>query len=697
MPALVAALASCGGAPVFQYHFPENRSGQIETVLDRLESARPSEAGRAGGEAVIVLSRAGQPGGLLAFDVVRGRAAWTVDLPVDSPPFVGGGVVVVRSGDELVSFSLADGDELGRRGIDEDMTLMGVSIDGGVVAATLGGGTGGVAATGRYGELWIMDEGLSRRVAAIRAEKLLGAPAVAGGLVFLPWDSQMISAIDASTGAEICRLNLADEMVSWVVAAPEGVFYGSKGVFRLTRASESGTKAGSAYVPIEWVDPEYPGQPALHFDAFEGIANGDPSARARVRLAWHPAPGRGERDVGFADDRLYFVYYRYVVAVRPASRDPAWVRSLESPAAEVFAVPGGIWVVEESGAARFLAAADGADAWVGDVGTRVRRAAFRVSGFVPSPGAAGRPGGMRRQVMDALLDPDTQAVPVRRMLLVLFGRSEDADVSRDLLVVLRDPAMPAEMRDAAARSLRLRRDGAAHLKDALGDRYDFLRDVPAPPVGVIAGALMNMNERPAVSALLGHLADPSTSLGDLEELIRAIVALGDPTAMEPLRKFLAMYHADTEFAVSLGPLVAAAMGILAHGGEAGERHIETLIADPFTGGALRAALTDMLAAHRSAAPAVEARPQTIDREQFAAFVESRRAALDPCLRDLRSRRPGVTQFDMGVTASGDGRVVDLVVAPADSTLAACLRSKLDSISLPVFRARQDRFVVPIVL
>ncbi len=76
-------------------------------------------------------------------------------------------------------------------------------------------------------------------------DKLLGTPAISGGMVFVPWDRQSISALDVVTGAEICRLVVDDEMVSYVFAVPEGVYYGSKGVFRLTRRSASGRRSSS--------------------------------------------------------------------------------------------------------------------------------------------------------------------------------------------------------------------------------------------------------------------------------------------------------------------------------------------------------------------------------------------------------------------------------------------------------------------
>ncbi|MBI5500042.1 MAG: PQQ-binding-like beta-propeller repeat protein [Deltaproteobacteria bacterium] len=698
MAALAALLAgpACGPGNPFTNLFPDNRESDVNMVLARLPDA--ATAGRSpttSGKPVVVATRLGDPPGLVAYDVAAKAVLWSVDVAVDSPPFVGGGVAVVQSGGELVSFSLASGERLGERSLD-GLVLYGVAIDGGMVAATAGSGAGSVAASFRSGRIWLMDEELANVVAPMDADKLLGAPALAGGVAFIPWDRQNVSALDAATGGELFRLVIGDEMISYVFAVPEGVFYGSKGVFRLTGRSSSGRRDGSAYLPIEWSDPSFPGEPELWPDGFAGAGDGKVSARSRARLTWYPGAVTDDRKVAFADGLLYFVYYRYVVAMRPEDRSLVWVRGLDGTASEVAAVPGGVFVVEESGKMRFLRAADGGDAWTGELGVGVARAGIAVAGWDPGAGAP-REGTHRRQVLDALLDPDAQVVPVRKLILSLFGRSTDPDVSRDLLQVLREPQMPAELRNEAAHALQLRAGGDAFLIQALADHYDFLQDVPAPPVGVIAGALRSMNARGAATALAAHLLDPNTPPDTMEGLVRSVVALGDSAVVPPLQTFFRLYGADTEFAGAMPVLEAAATGIAVHGGERGLEFLEQWAVGPFAPPGLARSVTAIVENRRLLATALQGLPERADAGEFAAAVTGGRDAYASCLADAKRRRPMLAHVEVSITVTGEGQVVDVMTTPADSALANCLKPLVERLSLPRFRAQQERYAVPLDL
>jgi hypothetical protein len=564
------------------------------------------------------------------------------------------------------------------------------------VAATAGTTADAVAASFRNGRVWIMDEALSNRVSTIDVDKLLGTPAVSGGTVFVPWDRQSVSALDSVTGAELCRLVLDDEMVSYVFAVPEGVYYGSKGAFRLTSRSASGRRDSGTYVGVEWTDPEFPGEPDLWPDAFAGAGDARPSAKARARLAWYPAVATDDTSVRFSDDMLYFVYYRYVVGMKAADRTLLWVRGLDASVADVAAVPGGLFAVEESGALHFVRATDGGDAWSGDLGSPVARAGISVAGWIPPVGEP-RGGDFRRQVLDALMDTDSAVVPVRKLIMALFGRISDPEVSRDLLQVLRTPEMPDDLRNAAAHALQLRPDGETYLEQSLETHYDYLNDTPVPPVGVIAGALRNMNARGAAPALVKHLLDPNTPLEAMELVVRAVVALGDDDVVEPLQKFLRMYAADSEFAGMPAVLEAAAVGIAAHGGDRGLRFLETFAAERFTPPALAASVKTMVDARRSSAQAFAALPRTVDDALFVRTITSNRTAYAQCLTDALRRRPTLAHVEVSFTVTGEGIVVDVSTTPADTALGLCLKPAVEQLALPRFQAQQDRFVVPLDL
>ncbi|MBN1772373.1 MAG: PQQ-binding-like beta-propeller repeat protein [Deltaproteobacteria bacterium] len=692
----VALLAAGCGGNSFTNLFPDNREVDVAAVLARIgDPAATSRPSNALGRPIVVLSRHGEPQGLVAWDVEANAKLWSVDRVVDSQPWIAGGAVLFKSGDELVSLALANGEELGTLDLD-GLVLYGVAAADGLVAVTAGSGGGSVAASFRSGRIWILDEALSRRVSATDVDKLVGAPAVAGGMVFVPWDRQNVTVLDGATGDELCRLVIGDEMVTWLFAAPEGVFYGGKGVFRLTERSASGRKATSTFRAMEWTDPGFPSDPELWPDAFAGVADGRPHARARARLAWYPGLSTGDDEVAFADDRLYFVYYRYLVAMRPGDRALMWVRGLDGPVAEAAAVPGGVFVVQESGALRFLRAADGADGWTGESGVPVARAGIGVSGWVPA-GDGSRGEDLRSQALAALLDPDAAAVPVRSLVLALFGRMTDPGVSRDLLQVLRTPQMPVELRNEAAHALQLRPDGDDFLKQALEDHFDYLHDVPTPPVGVIASALRNMNATAAASDLVAHLFDPETPQEAMEVLVRSIVALGDGAVVAPLERFLRMYGADTEFTVFPNVLEAAAFGIAVHGGDDGLEFLEELADEWFTPGGLAELVRNIVAGRRAAGPSLSTLPLRVSNEEFAAVLAADRAAYASCLADARRRRPPLVHVDASFTVTGDGLIVDVSTIPADAGLGLCLKPLVEQLALPRFQLQQDRFVVPMDL
>jgi hypothetical protein len=541
-----------------------------------------------------------------------------------------------------------------------------------------------------------MDEALSNVAGPADVDKLLGAPTLAGGVVFLPWDRQNISALDAASGDELFRLVIGDEMVSYLFAAPPGVFYGGKGIFRLTGRSSSGNRGGSTYQPIEWTDPAFPGEPELWPDAFAGAGDGRPSAKARARLAWYPAAVTDDRSVAFADDLVYFAYYRYLLAMRSSDRSLVWVRGLDGTVSEVAAVPGGLFAVEESGKLHFLRAGDGGDAWSGDVGASVARAAIDVAGWNPAAGEP-REGTFRRNVLDALLDTDAQAVPVRKLILTLFGRVPDPDVSRDLLQIVRLPQMPEELRNEAVHALQLRSGGEVFLAQALEDHYDFLHDVPAPPVGVLAGALRAMNAKTSAPALASHLLDPNTPPEAMEVLVRAIVALGDAAVVAPLEQFLRLYGADTEFATAQVVLEAAATGVAAHGGERGLRFLDDFAEGPYLPSALAAQVRTIAERRRDLDTALHGLPQTAPQDAFAAAINGGRESYATCLEDTKRRRPTLTSVDVSFTVTGEGQVVDVSTTPTDSALANCLKPLVERLSLPRFQAQQERYVLSLEL
>src|SRR5206468_7387202 len=123
------------------------------------------------------------------------------------------------------------GDVLWRQELPGDERLIGYAADGDgayyVVCAFSANGTHGL------GTLVALDA----RTGAARWRRVLppgdvGAPAARGGLVAVLSGTQYVLLHDAATGAEQARILSIELAASFVRALPEGIFFGSKGVFR---------------------------------------------------------------------------------------------------------------------------------------------------------------------------------------------------------------------------------------------------------------------------------------------------------------------------------------------------------------------------------------------------------------------------------------------------------------------------------
>ena len=582
-------LAGCGGAAAFTNLFPDNKPEQIDMVLDAVgtPSTTSEPVNRTGGPVLAAVLAGGKR--LALHDLEKGETLWSIDVAVDSEPAIGPDLVVLRSGDDIVAVELGSGKRRWKKGL-EKPHLYGFAFDSGMVFVTQGNTDGGVSATGRTGTIWALDAQSGARKWGMTVDKMLGGPAARAGMVFVPWDRQTISVLDARAGDELCRVLRRDGTVDYVEASPEGVFYGSKSdIMRLTSRSAAGTKDGAAHLDFDPV--EMPGQPPLHIDTFES-SKSDHGARARIRLLWSPGMEKKEDGLALDSDAIYFLFYKYVIALDATDGTTRWVHGSDEPIAWAEAGMGGVYYLEEDGGIMFLDAEDGAFAEVGALDGKPISARFDTGAF--SPEATGEPKKLMWGLRDLVFDVDTQVLPLRKYALKLMADLPSETVTMDLLEVLRSSHVPKAMRDQAAMMLRGREGGVEFLKDALQYHADYLGDMSAPPVGAIASSLANANEKSALPLLLNHLRDHETPTSDLVELTEAILVLGDVSAVPDLERFLVMYHADSCLSTNIDVLVNVAEAIVKFGGEDGQAKVKEIIADPFTGSVLKSKLSDVV-------------------------------------------------------------------------------------------------------
>jgi hypothetical protein len=587
--AAAAVLAGCGGAAAFTNLFPDNKPEHIDMVLETVGTpeATSSPVNGTGKPLVAAVLEGGKA--MALYDLEAGKVLWNKAMAADSVPAIGPDLVMVRSGDDVVALGIASGKKLWSKKLSESF-LYGFAFGQGMVFVTLGNTDGGISATGRRGEVWALDAASGGKKWGMTVDKMLGAPAARGGFVFVPWDRQTVSVLDARTGDERCRVLRHDGTVDFVIAEPEGVFYGSKSdIMRLTPRAASGTKDDSAHLDF---DPaEMPGQPMLHPDTFEG-SRSVLGAKARIRLMWSPGVETREDAVKLDGDVVYFLFYKYVIGLESAGGTARWVHGSDAPIAWAAAGKGGVFTIVEGGDVVFVDGGSGTTASLGSLGGTPDSAAFDTGAFTPK--AQGDPRKLMWGLRDLVFDVDTQVLPLRKYALKLMADLPSEDVTMDLLEVLRSAHVPKAMRDQAALMLRSREGGVEFLKDALKYHANFLEDTTAPPVGAIASSLANANDKSAMPLLLEHLVDPETPTADLVELTGAILVLGDVSAVPALERFLYMYHADSCLETNVDILINVAQALVKFGGEEGKAVVEDVIADPATGSVLRSKLEDVV-------------------------------------------------------------------------------------------------------
>ena len=659
----LAALTACGGArgEAFSPLFPDNRDGDVEAVLGRLAAARAPD------EQPVAVGVTAPPHRLFAVDLERGTTLFDVDLasPPVSAPHVAGDYVVLHEARGVVVRRLPDGAETAVVE-DEAMHLAGAGGEGrlAVLALTTGGG---VSAQAR---LVLVDEDGVRWVR--RVGYALGAPTVAGGMVFAPWATQNVSVLDAR-GPEIARVRFEDAVVGHAQRLGEEVFLGQRGLFRFDARIGAGRRDTTTH--LEPTTRELPGTPSLLVDPYRPAPSPE-SAVHRVRLAWRPE-SRGADAMGLSDDSLYVVYYRMAFALDPATDAARWAVVLPHDAVGVEAQAGGVFVADEDGTLRFLDARDGRERWTGQVpgggeGTVPLAVRFRPGAFRPGD-AAGEAPSTVTQLVEAARMSDARLVPARILAVHLLGELAGARVSEALIGLCGDREGPRQLRAEACTALAAHGSGPAPVRAALDTRASFLEDRGAPPVGPLAAAAAAMELRDVVPDLLAHLEDPATEIGDLPALVTALDTLDARAARDAFADFLRLYHAADPDAPMVEALGLAAESLARASPRRARELTEAIVADPFTAPQTQDRLLPVLEELRARgeeAPAPDAPPppdvsppeEELPLHVTAAMVER---VLEPAYAQLTEclRRAPQTQARLVIVLEGDGTVFLVDVDP----------------------------------
>lgn len=549
-PVLGMALAACAEAP-FSPHRPDNLASDLDPVVAKVRGGSPE--GRSGGTPaaarpdnatgapIVAAVSPGPDATLSVHDLVAQKALFSVKADVRSRVLIAGGLLIAREGDrQIVGRDLRTGEVRWQRDLEGGATFMGAATDGdGVYYVT-------EEATREKGRdvstIVGLDADSGSRRFRLGAASRLGAPAARGGLVFVPFGYQWIVALDGGSGDELARLRNKEEAINFVLSAPEGVFYGSRSVFRLDRRSVSGTRAGSTHfaatLPEDFLRVLY------HFDGYNAAQSGY-TAYDRNRLLWIPrADG-----TGFHGD-VVLTSYRFFFGMESGSGKLRWAYSFPRVDVVASAHTGShVVLVSSEGDVVALDAGTGGEAMRAKLPGKVAGATIDARGFAPKAG-----GAPAVELRDALLgiiwDPDRRFEAVKLFALAEMGRIVGTHATEDLIKVLTFERIDRKVYEKAGEALlgRIRAEDVGLLVRALATRTDYVEGTKARGVDMLARAAGKLKGVEAVEPLLSHFGDPETPPAALREIVKALDQIGSQAVLGPFREFLLTYRADADLA-----------------------------------------------------------------------------------------------------------------------------------------------------
>jgi hypothetical protein len=422
----------------------------------------------------------------------------------------------------------------------------------------------------------------------------VAGPAVRGGLLAVPVDSQYVILLDAATGTELAQVLSTAEAATFVRALPEGMFYGSRGVFLLSAATARGSRQSPGYLlaqlpafvrPFYWYDLYRPEQAQY-------------SAIDRNHILWRVAV-EGER-ARFRDDTVVVHDYRFLFGFDATTGALRWAYSHPSDAVAstdtgsviaFVSAEGDIGAIDRvSGARRYLARLPG---------EVVRAATFDAEGFAPKPaGAAPAAPDLVATLGAIVADPDRRFPDLKLFAIAEIGRQPGREATGKLLDILGERGLTPLAVQKTSEALAARKDAqsADLLAAALRLHADYAEGRTSPPVEFLAHAVaaLGASGRSAAPELVAQLRLPETPTPAAAQIARALVATGADEAVPALRDFLTMYRADPAHDADPSALIAVAEALIKLGGPADRRLLLFVAEEPHTVAPLRAHLVKAL-------------------------------------------------------------------------------------------------------
>jgi outer membrane protein assembly factor BamB len=392
-----------------------------------------------------------------------------------------------------------------------------------------------------------------------------GAPAVRDGVVALPRRSQYVTLIDGASGRVLADILSREEAATFVRARPEGLFFGSRGVFLASAENATASRKGGGYVQAtlpSFIRPQY------DRDMYRP-GEGDYSAIDRNRLLWR-LDVDGPR-LRFDQGLVVAHSFRFFFGLEADSGRLRW--AYNHPAEDAVAsdrIGRHVLFVAADGGLGAVDVGTGRHTWRAriPVGGVVRGATLDAEGWAPPDNVDGREESLAHALASILWDPDKRFQEVKQYAVDELARLKGKEVTVELLRALEATELPPAVVQRATDALVDRRDPASLelYAAALRVRSDYAEDRRAPRLDVLARAVAVTKAVALVPALLEHLRFPETDPAAVRDIADAALATEARESVAPFQDYLLQYRADPGFARAPGPVLAAAEVVLKLGG-----------------------------------------------------------------------------------------------------------------------------------